>query len=43
MCDNQGVFKNMSLHQYNLVKKYVAVNYHAVRKAYASGIVLLGT
>jgi hypothetical protein len=37
-CDNQGVVKNTSVPESVLTKKHNAINYHAVRKAVAAGI-----
>jgi hypothetical protein len=41
-CDNQGVVKNTSVPESALSKKHNAVNYHAVREAAASKILIVG-
>ena len=41
-CDNQGVVKNTSVPESVLSKKHNAVNYHAVREAAASKILIVG-
>ena len=41
-CDNQGVLKNASIPESTLAKKHNAINYHAVCKAAAAGILRVG-
>jgi hypothetical protein len=41
-CDNQGVVKNTCVPESVLSKKHTAVNYHAVREAAASKILIVG-
>ena len=41
-CDNQGFVKNTSLPASNLSRKHNAVNYHTVREAAASKIIVVG-
>jgi hypothetical protein len=41
-CDNQGVVRNTSVPESVLSKKHNAVNYHSVREAAASKILLVG-
>ena len=41
-CVNLGVVKNTSLPESTLSKKHNAVNYHAVHKAVAMGIIKVG-
>ena len=42
LCDNRGVVTNASKPEYNLQKKHNAINYHAVSKAAAAGILRFG-
>ena len=41
-CYNQGVVNNISVPEYMLNKKHNSVNYHAVCKAAAAGILRVG-
>ena len=41
-CDNQGFVKNSSIPESVLSKKHNAINYYAVRKAVAAGIMRVG-
>ena len=42
LCDNQAVVKNTSYPESTLSKRHNAINYHAVRKACATGIIRVG-
>ena len=41
-CDNQGVVKNASIPESTLGKKHNSINYHAICKAVAAGILRVG-
>ena len=42
LCDNQEVVKNTSFPESTISKRHNVINYHAVREAYAAGIICVG-
>ena len=39
LCDNEAVVRNSTMPESTLKKKHVAICYHRVREAYASGMI----